>query len=75
MMWVMDTSSDARQPLFQRADRAFQFPMEFMINTGAAGRGTDRQPSELMERIAEMEVLLLSYPEIHRVTGLHTLLK
>ncbi|MCC5913064.1 MAG: MMPL family transporter [Balneolaceae bacterium] len=49
-----------------------QFPMEFIIRTGEPD-GVMSQ--DLMERIEEMEDLLISYSEIHRVTGLHTLMK
>lgn len=49
-----------------------QFPMEFMIKTDEPD---GVMSLDLMERIVEMEELLLSYPEIHRVTGLHTLMK
>ncbi|MFU8811334.1 MAG: efflux RND transporter permease subunit [Balneolaceae bacterium] len=49
-----------------------QFPMEFIFNTrepdGALQAG-------LLNDLVAFEAHLLSYPEIHRVVGLHTLLK
>lgn len=49
-----------------------QFPMEFIIDTGVSEGATQ---ASLLNRVAQFEEMLLSYPEIHRVVGLQTLLK
>lgn len=48
-----------------------QFPMEFIIDTRFSDGATQ---ATLLNKIAEFEDKLLSYPEIHRVIGLQTLL-
>jgi len=49
-----------------------QFPMEFIIDTADPDGALS---ADLLERVNEFEKILTSYPEIHRVTGLHSLLK
>jgi uncharacterized protein len=46
------------------------FPMEFLIDTGIPDGALT---ADLLQRLVELESLLLGYDEIHRVTGLHTL--
>ena len=48
-----------------------QFPMEFIIDSGAADGALS---VNMLQRAFHLEEKLLSYPEIHRVTGLHTLI-
>jgi len=48
-----------------------QFPLEFIIDTGISEGVTS---VELLERLMLLEEHLLSYPEVYRVVGLHTLL-
>lgn len=48
-----------------------QFPLEFIIDTGEQDGVFS---IELMEKLVRFEEFLLSYPEIQRVTGLHTLI-
>lgn len=47
------------------------FPMEFLINTGTPDGALS---ADLLERLYLMEEKLLRYDEIHRITGLHTLI-
>ncbi|WP_069131400.1 efflux RND transporter permease subunit [Rhodohalobacter halophilus] len=49
-----------------------QFPMEFLINTGNPDGVLS---ADLLQRVQQFEEILLSYSEIHRVIGLHTLMK
>lgn len=49
-----------------------QFPMEFLIDTGDPDGALS---ADLLKRVQQFEEILLSYPEIHRVVGLHTLMK
>jgi len=49
-----------------------QFPMEFLINTGEPDGALS---ADLLKRVSQFEEKLLEYPEIHRVVGLHTLMK
>ena len=49
-----------------------QFPMEFIIDTSEPERALT---VDLFSRVNELEELLISYPEIHRVNGLHSLIK
>ena len=49
-----------------------QFPLEFVIDT----RSPDSAISaRMMSQTAQLDSILQSYPEIHRVAGLHTLIK
>jgi len=48
-----------------------QFPLEFIIDTG---KPEGVISVELFNKLLHLEKKLLSYPEIHRVIGLHTLL-
>ncbi|MEX2463078.1 MAG: MMPL family transporter [Balneolaceae bacterium] len=48
-----------------------QFPLEFIIDTGEQDGVFS---IELMKKLVRFEEFLLSYPEIQRVTGLHTLI-
>ena len=48
-----------------------QFPLEFIIDTG---KPEGVISVELFNKLLHLEEKLLSYPEIHRVIGLHTLL-
>lgn len=47
-----------------------QFPLEFIINTGSPDSAIT---AEMMRKIKQLEEIIQSYPEIHRVAGLHTL--
>ena len=49
-----------------------QFPMEFLIDTDEPDGVLS---ADLLKRVQQFEETLLSYPEIHRVIGLHTLMK
>lgn len=49
-----------------------QFNMEFIIDTGSADGALS---AELLKRLDEFEKILLSYSEINRVSGLHTLMR
>jgi uncharacterized protein len=72
---VFDDVSDRNQLMtdsrFFSEQIAPFFPMEFIIDTREADGALS---ANLLHRIAEFESKLLSYPEIHRITGLHTLL-
>lgn len=48
-----------------------QFPMEFIINTGEANGALTY---DLYRKTDSLTAKLLSYPEIHKVTGLNTLI-
>jgi len=48
-----------------------QFPMEFIIDSGSPDGALS---AGLLKKAYELEEKLLSYPEIHRVVGLHTLI-
>lgn len=48
------------------------FPLEFVINTG---RQDSAISAEMLKKAFELEQIIQSYPEIHRVVGLHTLIK
>lgn len=48
-----------------------QFPFEFIFDTGIAEGAVS---SELLRQLDQFEQFLLDIPEIHRVTGLHTLI-
>jgi len=49
-----------------------QFPMEFIIG---AGRSDGVLSAGLVNKLEEFEHFLLSFPEIHKVTGFHTLVR
>ena len=49
-----------------------QFPLEFIINTGAEDGALDH---DLIKRIADLEDYLLEYEEIERVAGYHLLIE
>lgn len=48
-----------------------QFPLEFVINTNEPDAALS---AELLKRVQALEDSLLQYPEIHRVSGLHTVI-
>ncbi|TVQ65653.1 MAG: hypothetical protein EA360_08645 [Balneolaceae bacterium] len=48
-----------------------QFPFEFIFDTGVPEGAVS---GEILERLHRFEATLLNFPEIHRVTGLHTLM-
>ena len=69
-----DVSADSRLMVDSRffsENLAPQFPMEFIIDTGLPDEALT---VDLLERVHQFEHKLLDYPEIHRVTGLHTLI-
>jgi uncharacterized protein len=69
-----DVSKDSRLMIDSRffsENLAPQFPMEFMIDTGLPDEAIT---ADFLERVYLFEQKLLNYPEIHRVTGLHTLI-
>ncbi|MDX1642196.1 MAG: MMPL family transporter, partial [Balneolaceae bacterium] len=49
-----------------------QFPLEFIINTNSADSAIT---AGMMKKASEFEEVIQTYPEIHRVVGLHTLVK
>ncbi|TVR18068.1 MAG: hypothetical protein EA391_03265 [Balneolaceae bacterium] len=49
-----------------------QFPMEFIIDTGEPEAALTFQA---LQKLVQLEEALLTYPEIHRAAGLHTLIK
>ncbi len=49
-----------------------QFPLEFVINTGTPDSAIT---AGLMKQTAKLDSVLQSYPEIHRVAGIHTLMR
>ncbi len=49
-----------------------QFPMEFIIDTGEPESALSLSA---LRKLEQLEEALLSFPEIHRATGLHTLIK
>ena len=69
---VSDDTELMRDSQFFSDQIAPQFPMEFLINTGKPDGALS---AELLERVLKFEKILLEYPEIHRVVGLHTLMK
>lgn len=49
-----------------------QFPLEFVINTNSPDSAIT---AGIMKKASELDEVIQSYPEIHRVVGLHTLVK
>ena len=49
-----------------------QFPLEFIINTGSPDSAIT---AGFMKKALELEKFIQSYPEIHRVVGLHTIIE
>lgn len=49
-----------------------QFPLEFVIDSGSPDSAIT---AIMMSKAAELDSVLQSYPEIHRVAGLHTLIQ
>lgn len=49
-----------------------QFPLEFVISTGSPDSVIT---TGIMKKATELEEVIQSYPEIHRVAGLHTLIQ
>jgi uncharacterized protein len=69
---VSDDTELMQDSYFFTDNIAPQFPMEFLINTGEPEGVIS---SDLLKRVAQFEDKLLEYPEIHKVAGLHTLIK
>ncbi|MCC5941658.1 MAG: MMPL family transporter [Balneolaceae bacterium] len=49
-----------------------QFPMEFIIDTGEPELALTYS---VLHKLEQLEEKLIAYPEIHRATGMHTLIK
>lgn len=49
-----------------------QFPLEFIIDTSSPDSAIT---AAMMRKASQLENLIQSYPEVHRVTGLHTFVK
>ena len=49
-----------------------QFPMEFIIDTGEPEAALT---FDALRKLVQLEEVLLTYPEIHRAAGMHTLIK
>ncbi|MDZ7719174.1 MAG: MMPL family transporter [Balneolaceae bacterium] len=49
-----------------------QFPLEFVIDTGSPDSAIS---SAMMKKATKLDSILMSYPEIHRVAGLHKLIQ
>jgi predicted RND superfamily exporter protein len=69
---ISDDTEIMRDSRFFTENISPQFPLEFVINTNSADSAIT---AGIMKKASELEDVIQSYPEIHRVVGLHTLVK
>lgn len=69
---VSEETSLMQDSRFFSENISSQFPLEFVINTDEPDGVFS---ADLMQRLIQFEEILLSYPEIRRVSGLHTLIR
>lgn len=69
---ISDDTELMRDSRFFTNNISPQFPLEFVIDTGTQDSAIT---AGMMKKTAELDSILQSYPEIHRVAGLHTLIR
>jgi predicted RND superfamily exporter protein len=69
---ISDDTELMRDSRFFTNNISPQFPLEFIIDTGVQESAIT---AGMMKKAVELDSILQSYPEIHRVAGLHTLVR